>query len=132
MKIQKKQVLVFGYGLPLILSFIAYRLWMKHGWIGVPSAMVVGAFVLLGFTIVNWQRIIPFYKKWMKVVHFIGQIITSILLSVVFYLVFGIAGIVLRLLRKDFLDRKIESEKESYWIRKPIIPLEKERYKQQF
>jgi len=54
----------------------------------------------------------------MKVAHFVGNVISSLVLALMFYLVFAPVGIVLRLIGKDLLNRTIEKEKDSYWIRK--------------
>ena len=62
----------------------------------------------------------------------IGAVITTAILSLVFFLVFGLVGIILRLLRKDILSQRIEPDKESYWIRRERVEFKKERYTQQF
>ena len=74
----------------------------------------------------------PVYNIWMPAAHFIGSVISGIILSVVFYVTFGISGIILRLLRKDLLDQKICINKESYWTRKDEGVFDKERYTKQF
>ena len=66
------------------------------------------------------------------VAHFIGKIVFGILLSILFYFIFGITGIVLRLLRKDLLDEKLESERKSYWIKRKVEEFNKESYEKQF
>ena len=132
MKIKKKQLLVFGYGLAVILTFIGVRLWLKHGWVVFPVILGAVSVVLAGITVIDYQRLIPFYKRWMKVVHLIGTVFTTVILSIVFYLVFGISGLILRLLGKDLLDRKLEPKKESYWGKRKTAPFDKNRYTQQF
>jgi hypothetical protein len=49
-----------------------------------------------------------------------------------FYLIFGIAGIVLRLLGKDLLDQKIDPKAVSYWIDKDQVDFDKNNYTRQF
>ncbi|MCK5580178.1 MAG: hypothetical protein KAJ18_02780 [Candidatus Omnitrophica bacterium] len=132
MNIFKKQLLVFGYGLAAILTFLAWRIWAKHGGVVVPACLVSVAVVLAGLAALRWEALIPFYKKWMKVVHFIGTIITTVLLSVLFYSIFGVVGIILRLLRKDLLDRKLEPDCASYWHKRPKEAFNKQHYIRQF
>ena len=46
----------------------------------------------------------------------IGGFIVSVLLSVVFFIVITPIGVIMRIFGKDELDRKIDRDKESYWI----------------
>jgi len=74
----------------------------------------------------------PVYKKWMIGAHFIGNVISTIVLSVFFYFVFGIVGIVLRIIRKDLLDQKIDYNRDSYWIEREQKLFNKKSYHNQF
>lgn len=166
-----KQLYVFGYGLPLLISFLfgmhavkamgfsffvftiilfsgfAFVMWLTtmltkiqpsyNTWILTPLALatyyrydhgslgfVSGAVVLfvigvLVATIVNVNSIKPIYDRWMKVAHFIGMAITTVMLSVLYYLVFTPIGLLYRVMGEDPLDRKIDKNVTSYWkIRK--------------
>jgi hypothetical protein len=68
----------------------------------------------------------------MAVAHFIGNIITGIILSVLFYFVFGIAGLILRLLKKDLLDRRLDPGAASYWVKRPKVTFNQEQYTRQY
>jgi len=129
---EKKQILYFGYGLSIILAFIGVRLWLKHKTIVPVSIFLLGALAFLIITRVRWQALKLFYAKWMRVAHFIGNIVTTVIFSGIFYLVFGVVGIVLRLLRKDLLDQKIEPQRKTYWIKRERVVFDKKRYTQQF
>jgi len=74
----------------------------------------------------------PVYKVWMKGAHGIGAVIFSVLLTIVYYVVFGIIGFIIRLTGQDALDRKLEANKESYWIKREKSEFEKESYERQF
>lgn len=132
MKIERKQLLVFGYGLTLISGFLAFRGWMKGEGLLIIILLAAASLVLLIFTITGAQKLIPFYKKWMAVMHVIGRIITTVILSGLFYFIFGIVGIVLRLLGKDLLDEKIEANRDSYWIAREKKKFDKESYTKQY
>ena len=67
----------------------------------------------------------PIYILWMSFAVVMGFIVSHIILSLIFGLVFTPAGLLIRLLRKDPLDEKINPQAESYWIkreRKPFDP----------
>jgi len=128
----KKQILVFGYGMALILSFIAMRLSVKFGMLAVPVVLFALAGGFAYTTARDRQQLIPVYEKWMIGVRFIGQIISTLLLTIIFYFVFGVAGIILRILRKDLLKLKIQPVDGSYWEKREQRPFDKERYHRQF
>lgn len=132
----------------VLLSYIHRTRWLVIGWfflaffgiwkqgvdhLGVISSVFfVLSLIFLGVTLSKPERLQPVYKLWMKLVGFIGTVISGILLSVVFYVVFGISGIVLRIMRKDLLDEKLEPEKASYWIKRQPGEFDKESYTKQF
>jgi len=129
---EQKNLKVFGYGLAVILGFIAWRIMAKHGTGFWPGALSLAGMVLTIITAIDYRFLRPVYSRWMIGASFIGMIITTIVLSTIFFLVFGLAGIVLRLLRKDILAEKIDKQKESYWVRRDKEAFNKARYTQQF
>ncbi len=87
--------------------------------------------IILALTILRIEAIKPFYNVWMKAAAGIGMIVSGVVLSLIFFLVFGAVGLVLRLLRKDLLDQRFEPGKKSYWSRRTYV-FDKENYKRQF
>jgi len=128
----KKQILVFGYGMALILSFVAMRLAVKFGAMTIPVILFALAGGFAYATARDRRQLVPVYEKWMIGVRFIGEIISTVFLTVIFYLIFGSVGIVLRLLRKDLLKLKIQPVDGSYWQKRKQSPFDKERYHRQF
>ena len=129
---ERKNLLVFGYGLAVILIFIAARLWLKHGFSSIKIVLLAVAVGLALVTLLNVELIRPFYKKWMAIGHFIGECVSRIVLGIIFYLVFGVSGILLRLLKKDLLDQKIQTDAKSYWLPKRSNEMDRDKYKRQF
>lgn len=129
---EKKNLVVFGYGLAVILGFISFKIWHDHGWGIMHIVLFAGILALVLVTMLRYRSLKPFYTQWMKGAHFIGNVITGIILSVLFYFVFGIAGIVLRLLKKDLLDQKLDYAVDSYWIKKEQIDFDQSHYTRQF
>lgn len=74
----------------------------------------------------------PVYIFWMKLAHALGWINTRLILTALFYLVFTPIALIIRLMRKDLLDVKIEKNRESYWRKKEIIDIAKDNYERQF
>jgi hypothetical protein len=129
---EQKNLKVFGYGLGVILGFIAWRIMAKHGVGFWPGFLALSGMALTFVTALDYRFLRPVYSRWMIAAHFIGMIITTAVLSALFFVVFGLVGIVLRLLRKDILSQKIEKEKESYWIKRDKEAFNRARYTQQF
>jgi hypothetical protein len=119
MKNEKKNLLVFGYGLAAIICFFIWRHSAKHGDVGpISIGFLVLAALIAIVTAINHRILKPFYDKWMIGAHFIGSVITTIILCLLFYCVFGIVGIILRIIRLDLLDEKLELERASYWMKR--------------
>jgi len=179
---QKNKLLVFGYGLALIIPFIIlmhllkpdltfagfivmfllglglcmfvsakvahlktiYNVWIYlyqalifyvcfQGGLGpVAKIFSVASVLVLSITIFKVDLLSPFYTGWMKVAHVIGEIITGLIMVIIYFAVFTPMGIFFRIIRKDFLDRTLNSEVETYWIKRDEKPNEPERYTKQF
>lgn len=129
---EKKNLSVFGYGLAVILVFVSFRLWRHYGLNATHALLFPGIIALVFVTGTRYDLLRPFYRQWMKAAHFIGSIITGLVLSILFYLVFAPIGILLRLLRKDLLDQKIDHTVNSYWIKKEQVNFDKNHYTRQF
>ena len=74
----------------------------------------------------------PIFKLWLKVAHAIGWFNTQLLLTIVFILIFIPTGLVMRLFRKDPMQRKMLAE-GTYWEPYELEGLkDKSRYERQF
>jgi len=57
-------------------------------------------------------------RVFKKITSAIGEFITSLLLAIIYYIVITPIGILVRLFGKDPLDKKIETDRDSYWADK--------------
>ena len=104
---------------------------------GILGATLVGlAFILPSFSMVlglSWLYVAYGGLPWMQSLFYgIGAVVTGIVLTFLFYVVFGVAGLILRLMRKDLLYREWAPAAASYWIPREQATLEKEHYTRQF
>ena len=60
--------------------------------------------------------LLPLQKMWMIIAVCMGWIVSRVILSVLFYVVFTIISFSGKLFGKYFLDLKIEKNQKSYWI----------------
>ncbi|MBF0570139.1 MAG: hypothetical protein HQL18_05145 [Candidatus Omnitrophica bacterium] len=129
---EKKDLLFFGYGLGVIAAVFALLGTRRHGF-GLPQKVELACAVLFVLvTAIRWEALKPGYKGWMKVAHLIGGVISTLILGVVFFLVFTPVGLLFRIIGKDHLERKIDKAASSYWHRRSRKESPREKYLNQF
>ena len=129
--LDKKQIRTFGLGLAVILSvFAALNLYKGHQSVAL-TLLIFGAISAV-LAILCQILLKPVYIVFMKISHVLGWINTRILLGLIFYVVITPIGFVIKIFGKDLLDRKIEPDKQSYWIKREKVHNEKSRYEKQF
>jgi hypothetical protein len=90
---------------PAVFRGEALRLW----------ALAIAG-LLIGPALVAPRVLKSVYQVWMILGHVLGWINTRIILSIIFYIVFTPAGVLMRLLKKDPMRRKPEPDAESYRV----------------
>lgn len=86
----------------------------RHKPVG-PYLLAPGALLmLLGLVLPRILR--PIYIAWMAMAFVLGLIVSTILLTLFFFLVITPTGLIARLLGKDFLSRKLDRRATSYWL----------------
>lgn len=74
----------------------------------------------------------PLNFLWMSIAVVLGFIMTRIILGILFYLVITPIGLIAKLAGKDFIDKKIDKSKTSYWNYRTRQKFSKEIYERQF
>ncbi|MBP9854895.1 MAG: hypothetical protein KBD53_08515 [Candidatus Omnitrophica bacterium] len=97
-----------------------------------PIIFLIIAAAFLFTSMINVQRLNPVYKTWMKVGHKISQVLTIIVLGILYYLVFSPTAIFLRLRKIDYLKRTIDLNISTYWIKREQKEFNKLQYTKQF
>jgi len=69
--------------------------------------------VLFFFALLLPYFLLPIYKGWMVIGHWLGWVNTRIILGILFYFVFLPIGIFMRLLGKDPMMRKLKRKEET-------------------
>lgn len=107
----------------IFLTIATLHLFKGHHRLSIAFYLLAGAFfIMTGF----------FPAVFKKITDALGELITGLMLSIVFYLVITPMGLIMRLFRKDPLDKKIERGKDSYWIEKEPATEDITRYEKQF
>ena len=129
LKIDKKTLRNFGLIFFVALGVIGgYVYWRGHAswpWFIGGSGLFLALGLFLPFLIK------PFYKVWMTLAFLLGLIMTRVILTLTFFLMFMPMGLVLRMLGKDLLDEKIDRSASTYWKKHEPMP-DKSRYLKQY
>lgn len=96
-------------------------------WLVAPAAPLL----LLGLVFPRSLRVV--YIGWMAMAFTLGLVVSTVLLTLFFYLVITPVGLLARLVGKDFLSRKLDPNAASYWLPRNLAePKQKVDYERQF
>ena len=130
-EIKIKDLRQFGIALGIILGVIGGIHMLKghvHAypwffWFAVASLLLGAVFPIV---------LKPLFIIFTKVAHAIGWFNTRVILIVVYYVLLTPIGLIMRILRKDPLDRKIDKNKETYWIDRVRVSATNDNLEKQF
>ena len=126
-----KELKSFSLGGGIFLSALAGFLFYKEKIeISYVLASLGGAFLLI--RLLNYKWINPIYSGWMKFAHILGVVNTRIILFLVFILTVVPISLLLRLFRKDILDKNLQKEAVTYWNDRPKKEMNIKHYERHF
>lgn len=128
----KRDLKKFGISVGLVLVIIGFL--FQVVWDNPTVCMIlggIGAFLIL-FGIIFPLVLLPIHKAWMTLAVILGFIMTRIILSFLFYIVVTLVGLIAKIVGKDFLNRKIDRNEESYWNIREKVEYRKELTERQF
>ena len=122
----------FGLTVGGVFLALALLWWLRHKPY-YPWALAVGA-PLIFFGLIRPGLLRWIYIAWMSAGLVLGFIVSTLLLTVFFYLVITPVGLLAKCFGKDFLNRKLEPAASSYWIPRDLSkpPRAKAEYERQF
>jgi hypothetical protein len=110
------------FGLTVGAVFVLLGAWFlyrhKPAW---PYTLPPGI-ALLTLGLVAPRSLKPIYIGWMAMAIALGLAMSTVVLTVFFYLVVTPTGLAARLAGKDFLSLKLDRRAQSYWIKKAPTP----------
>jgi hypothetical protein len=129
-KSEKSDVRKFGITIGVILLIIAgFLFWKEKESFQILLTFGI-TFCILGIAIPFILK--PIYWVWMIFATILGWIMTRVILSLLFYIIFTPIGLILRFFGKQFLELRWDKSKQSYWHFKTNEHLKKENYEKQF
>ena len=106
-----------SFGIVFFILFLIISLWplLNSGNVRIWSLLLSIIFLILG--ILNSRILTPFNKIWMKFGVLLSNVVSPIIMVIVFFLVITPIGLLMRLFKKDLLNLKF-NKNYSYWIEK--------------
>ena len=116
----------FGIVFFIVFLLITFYPLINQRDIRIWSLVISLIFLTLG--LLNSEILTPFNKIWFKFGIILGNLVSPIVMGVVFLTIVTPTGIIMRILGKDLLNLK-KNNKKTYWIEKSKI---KSKMKNQF
>ena len=106
-----------SFGIVFFTVFLIIAIWpLLNGYeIRYWSLIISIVFLILG--ILNSKILTPLNKIWFKIGILLGNVISPIVMSIIFFLVVTPTSFIMKILGKDLLNLK-KNTKNSYWIEK--------------
>ena len=106
-----------SFGIVFFTVFLIIAIWpLLNGYeIRYWSLIISIVFLLLG--ILNSKILTPLNKIWFKIGILLGNVISPIVMGIIFFLVVTPTSFIMKILGKDLLNLK-KNTKNSYWIKK--------------
>lgn len=108
----------FGITMAVALGiFGSLFLWRdKPAWPYLYAA--AGMFLFLG--VIAPRLLAPVEWAWMKMAHYLGLVMTRVILTITFYLVVTPLAVAMKLFGRDPMNRKFDPDATTYWV--PVDP----------
>ena len=106
-----------SFGIVFFTVFLIIAIWpLLNGYeIRYWSLIISIVFLILG--ILNSKILTPLNKTWFKIGILLGNVISPIIMSIIFFLVVTPTSFIMKILGKNLLNLK-KNTKNSYWITK--------------
>ncbi|MCL4538214.1 MAG: SxtJ family membrane protein [Bacteroidetes bacterium] len=129
-KESKKDLRKFGLTVGPVLLAIGLYLFLRGRSSGAYWAAT--GILLIFLSIVAPVVLKPLNKGWMILAILLGWVMTRFILVILFYLVLTPTGLIARMFRKDFLDRRFDRTRNSYWQKREKNKFDPRDYERQF
>lgn len=129
-KSTKKDWKNFGLTAGITLIIFSFLLWWREKEFYFYFLLAGLILILLGLLIPLILK--PLQKIWLAWAIILGWLMTRIILSVFFYLIFTLIGLTLKLSGKQLLEFKNDQTEESYWHHRAGGEFKKSDYERQF
>ena len=106
-----------NFGLVFSLVFLIISLWPLISQNEIRYWALISSVIFLMLGLLNSNILLPLNKMWIRFGIFLGNIISPIIMVIIYFFVVTPTGFALRALKKDVLRIK-KNNKETYWVKK--------------
>ena len=117
-----------SFGIVFFIVFLILAVYPLINGKSIIVSFLVISLIFLVLGLINSKLLTPLNKIWFKFGILLGKIISPIIMGMIFFLLVTPIGIIMRLLKKDVLNLKLNNNR-SYWIEKSAV---KSKFKDQF
>tara|TARA_B100000676_G_C17891921_1_gene739664 strand:- start:9 stop:377 length:369 start_codon:yes stop_codon:yes gene_type:complete len=117
-----------SFGIVFFIVFLILAVYPLINGKSINVSLLVISLIFLVLGLINSKLLTPLNKIWFKFGILLGKIISPIIMGMIFFLLVTPIGIIMRLLKKDVLNLKLNNNR-SYWIEKSAV---KSKFKDQF
>jgi len=127
---ERQELRRFGIALAVVLCIAAgihsWRIGHLDPWWFVAGGAVAAA------AVVYPPALAPVLRIWLRIAACINFVVTHVILVLAYYLVITPAGLIMRAVGHDPMQRKFRPDIDSYWQDPPDEEVTRERYLKQF
>ena len=105
-----------NFGLVFFIVFLILGFWPIINGEEIKIWLVIISLIFLVLGMMQSKLLTPLNKLWFKFGMILGAIVAPVVMGAVFFLVVTPIGIVMRTMGKDFINKKYNKKKETYWI----------------
>ena len=106
-----------SFGIVFFIVFLIIATWPLINDSEIRYWSLAISFIFLFLGIINSKLLTSLNKIWFKIGILLGNIISPIVMGIIFFLVVTPTSIIMKILKKDLLNLK-KNNKNSYWIEK--------------
>ena len=97
----------------IFLAVGVYGLWRGGA---VLSWLLLAAVVMAVVTVSRETWLTPLNRAWMSLGLLLGRVVNPLVLGVIFFGIFTLVGLVMRMWGRDAMARRFEPDLKSYWL----------------
>ena len=107
-----------SFGIVFFIVFLIIGLYPLINQDGIRIWAIIVSLIFLILGLINSNLLTPLNKLWIKFGILLGNIVSPLVLGIIFFLVVLPTGLLMRILKKNFLGLKFDKNLKSYWINK--------------
>jgi hypothetical protein len=106
-----------NFGIVFFIVFLIVSLWPLLSQNEIRYWALISSIIFLILGLFNSKILLPLNKIWMQFGIFLGNIISPLILGIIYFFVITPTGLILRIFKKDVL--KIKKNKiDTFWVKK--------------